>query len=53
MEVGSSDESMLSEEPSAENAWPRSKTADGGRSGTESETGTGLAAYDAVGGPHG
>jgi len=30
-EVGSSDESLLSEETSAEAAWPRSQTADGGR----------------------
>jgi len=30
-EVGDSDESLLSEETSAEAAWPRSTTADGGR----------------------
>jgi hypothetical protein len=41
-EVDGSDESLLSEETSAEDAWPRSKTADGGRPGTETETETGL-----------
>ena len=30
-EVDGSDESLLSEETSAEAAWPRAKTADGGR----------------------
>ena len=34
LEGDGSDESLLSEETSTENAWPRSKTADGGRSGT-------------------
>jgi len=41
LEAGASDESLLSEETSAENAWPRSKIADGGRPGTETETETG------------
>jgi len=31
LEANDSDESLLSEETSAENAWPRAKTADGGR----------------------
>jgi len=31
LEVDGSDESLLSEELSTENAWPWSKTADGGR----------------------
>jgi len=39
-EVDGSDESLLSEETSAENAWPRSQTADGGRPGTGTETET-------------
>ena len=39
-EVDGSDESLLSEETSAEAAWSRSKTAGGGRPGTETETGT-------------
>jgi hypothetical protein len=30
VEAGGSDESLLSEETSAEDAWPWSKTADGG-----------------------
>jgi len=33
--VDGSDESLLSEETLAENAWPRAKTADGGRPGTQ------------------
>jgi hypothetical protein len=32
LEADGSGESLLSEETSAENAWPRAKTADGGRS---------------------
>jgi hypothetical protein len=40
LEVDGSDESLLSEETSAENAWPRSQTAVGGRPGTVTETGT-------------
>jgi len=35
LEVGDFDESVLSEETAAENAWPRSKTADGGRARVE------------------
>jgi hypothetical protein len=40
LEVYGSDERLHSEETSTENAWPRSKTADGGRPGTETERGT-------------
>jgi hypothetical protein len=34
LEVDGSDESLLSEETPAENAWPRSQTVDGGRART-------------------
>ena len=40
-EVDDIDESLLSEMAAAEAAWLRSKTADGGRPGTETEAGTG------------
>jgi hypothetical protein len=41
LEADGSDESLLSEETLAENAWPRALPADGGRPGTETETETG------------
>ena len=39
-EVGATDERLRSEDAATEAAWPRSQTADGGRSGTETETET-------------
>ena len=41
-EADGSDESLLSEETSAEATWPRSQTADGGRPGTETDTGVAI-----------
>jgi len=41
LEADGSDESLLSEETSASNAWPRSKTADGGRFGDGNGNGNG------------
>ena len=40
LEDGGTDEHLCSEGTLSENAWPRSKTADGGRPGTETERGT-------------
>jgi len=41
LEDGGTDERSRSEGTLSENAWPRSKTADGGRPGTETGTETG------------
>ena len=40
LEDGGTDERLRSEGTPSENAWPRAQPADGGRSGTEMETGT-------------
>ena len=41
VEADGTDESLLSEGASAEAAWPRSQTVDGGRPGTETGSGSG------------